>query len=222
MKILNNLQYRIPNEHLKLEKVYPGTKFGERVVLGINVIIGADVIIGDDCFIGHNCHIRHGSTIGDRTTIRTGCLIDPNCRIGNDVKIMPHAIVGGGTVLEDMVYYGPQCMTANTNKIGFHRNGEADYDPPIIKRGAILSTACLIKPGVIVGRNSIVGLGAVVTRDIPDNEIWVGNPAAKIKEVGEEDRVIYGEAQVAKSVAEYHEDLNKEISTMSKSLKDIE
>jgi hypothetical protein len=57
---------------------------------------------------------------------------------------MPHAIVGGGTILEDFVYYGPQCMTANTNRVGYHREAEADYDPPTIKRGAVLGTACVV------------------------------------------------------------------------------
>jgi len=188
---MNNLQYRIPNEHLKMHEIHPTVKFGERVVLGIGVIIGPDVIIGDDVFIGHRCHIRHGSTIGNRTTIRTGCLVDPKCKIGNDVKIMPHAIVGGGTVLEDMVYYGPQCMTANTDRVGFHRIGDADYNPPVIKMGAVLATACVIKPGVTVGRNCVIGQLANVTKDVPDNEVWVGNPASKIRGVGEDDRVIH-------------------------------
>jgi len=219
---MNNLQYRIPNEHLKLEEIHPKTKFGERVVLGIGVIIGPDVVIGNNVFIGHHCHIRHGSVIGHGTTIRTGCLVDPECKIGSEVKIMPHAIVGGGTIIEDFVYYGPQVMTANTNRIGFQRQHEADYSPVYIKSGAVLHTACLIKPGVTIGKNSVVGMGSVVTRDIPDNEIWFGNPARKMQEVSEEDQVIYGEAKAASSVADYHEQLQKEKSPWPYSIRDFD
>lgn len=187
---MNNYQYRIPNEHLKLHPVHPSVKFGKGVVLGINVIIGPDVVIGDDCFIGHNTHIRHGSILGNRVTIRTNCLIDPDCRLGNDIKIMPHAIVGGGTTIEDKVYYGPFSLTTNTNTIGFHRNREADHAPPYIKKGAIIAAGCMIKPGGMVGENSVLGLGSVLTKNIPDNEVWLGNPAKKVKDVGEEGRVV--------------------------------
>jgi acetyltransferase-like isoleucine patch superfamily enzyme len=204
---MNNLQYRIPNEHLKLHQIHPTVKFGNRVVLGINVIIGKDVVIGDDVFIGHNTHVRHESVIGNRTTIRTGCLIDPKCKIGNDVKIMPHAIVGGGAILEDKVYYGPQVMTANTNRIGVHRGQDADYAPIVVKMGAALYTACLVKAGVTIGQNCIIGMGAVVTKDVPDNEVWVGNPASKARDVKPEERIVYSQEQVGENLADYSQDL---------------
>jgi acetyltransferase-like isoleucine patch superfamily enzyme len=191
---MNNMQYRIPNEHLKMEEIHPSVKFGERVVLGIGVLIGPDVVIGDNVFIGHRCHIRHGSVIGNGTTIRTGCLVDPECKIGDFVKIMPHAIVGGGTTLEDFVYYGPQVMTSNTNRVGYHREVEADYAPPHVKRGAVLGTACVLKPGVVIGENSVIGQLSNVTKDVPDNEVWVGNPARFIKAVLLSDRIQEGKS----------------------------
>lgn len=206
---MNNYQYRIPNEHLKLEPIHPSVKFGEGVVLGINVIIGPDVVIGDDCFIGHNTHVRHGTIIGNRVTIRTNCLIDPDCKLGNDIKIMPHAIVGGGCVIEDKVYYGPQCMTANTNKLGFHRDSEADHSPVIIKVGAVLYTACVIKPGITIGMNSIIGQLSNVTKDVPDNEVWMGNPAHKFRDVKDEERVIYSQEKVGKNLARYSEEMTQ-------------
>jgi len=205
---MNNLQYRAPNDNIKLLQIHPSVKFGERVVLGINAIIGPDVVIGDDCFIGHNTHIRHGSVIGDRVTIRTGCLIDPDCRLGNDIKIMPHAIVGGGSMIEDKVYYGPISLTTNTNTIGFHRNREADHAPCYIKIGAIIAAGCMIKPGVTIGRNSVLGLGSVLTKDIPDNEICAGNPAKKIKDVDEDGMVVFGQEKVMQNFVDYHKDLN--------------
>jgi carbonic anhydrase/acetyltransferase-like protein (isoleucine patch superfamily) len=79
----------------------------------------------------------------------------------------------------------------------------------------------MIKPGVVVGRNSVLGLGSVLTKDIPDNEIWFGNPARKVKEVPEEERVIYGEAKVSKGIADYHEQLNREHPVWPYSIKDM-
>jgi acetyltransferase-like isoleucine patch superfamily enzyme len=102
-------------------------------------------------------------------------------------------------------------MTANTNRVGYHREAEADYDPPTIKRGAVLGTACVVKPGVVIGENSVIGQLSNVIRNVPDNEVWVGNPAKRIKPVEPKDRVIYGEAEVCEGIADYHDKLNDPI-----------
>jgi len=205
---MNNLQYRIPNEHLKMHEIHPTAKFGEGVVLGIGVIISENVVVGDNCFIGHHTFIRHDAKIGSNVSIRYNCLIDPDVVIGDGAKVFPMAILGAGTIVEDKVYIGPKVCTINTNKFGLHRNRESDFVPPTIKYGAILATGSLVKGGVTVGRNSILGFGSVLTRDLPDNEIWVGNPARKIKDVDEKDRVIYSQEQVARKIGDYHDELN--------------
>jgi serine acetyltransferase len=62
-----------------------------------------------------------------------------------------------------------------------------------------------------VGRNSVLGFGSVLTKDIPDNEVWLGNPAKKFKDVDEDDRVIYGQEQVMGNLTDYHKELNRKI-----------
>jgi len=192
---MNSLQYRVHDERLVQPLIHPTAKLGENVVVGINVIVAENVVVGDNCFIGHNSFIRNNAKIGDRVSIRYSCLIDPYVIVGDDVKVFPFAILSTGTVVEDKAYIGPLSVCINTNKFGLHRSGDSDYIPPTIKYGAILATGSLVKGGATVGRNSILGFGSVLTKDMPDNEIWIGNPAKKYKDVGEEDRVIYSHEQ---------------------------
>lgn len=206
---MNNLQYRIPNEHLKLEQIHPSVKFGKGVVLGIGVIISENVVIGDNCFIGHYSFIRHDAKIGNNVSIRYGCLVDPNVIIGDGVQVHPMAIIAAGTVVEEKVHFGAKACSINTNKFGLHRDRDADYLPNVIKRGAIIAAGARLKGGVTVGRNSIVGFGSVVTKDVPDNEIWVGVPATKMGDVPEEDRVIYSQEKVSEGLVGYSDRINK-------------
>ena len=219
---MNNLQYRMKNENIKLVGVHPETKIGERVVFGKHCIIEEGVTIGDDCFIGHFTHIRPNSVLKDRVVLRSFCLVDPGCTIGNDCSILPHATVGGGAIFEDKVYFGPYSLTTNVSQFGFHRKKEAIVEPVTIKYGAIIAAGCMIKPGVVIGKNSILGLGSVLTKDVPDNEMWFGNPAKKHRGVPEDERVIYGEAQIAKGITDYHEDLAREIPIWPYSIEDME
>ena len=214
---MNNFQYRTPMENLKLVAVHPTVKFGKGGVLGQNVVIEEDVVIGDDCFIGHFVHIRPGSKLGDRVVLRSFCLVDPECTIGNDCSILPHATVGGQAVLEDKVYFGPYSLTTNVSQFGFHRNKKAVVEPVTIKYGAIIAAGCMIKAGVIIGRNSMLGLGSVLTKDIPDNEMWFGNPARKHRDIDEDEKVIYNEEEVSRILVDYHQE-----NIWPYSMKDIE
>lgn len=206
---MNNLQYRIPNEHMKLEQVHPTAKFGKGVVLGIGVVVSKNVIIGDNCFIGHYSFIRHDAKIGNNVTIRYGCLIDPDVVIGDGVSVHPMAIIAAGTIVGDMVHFGAKACSINTNKFGLHRNRKSDYLPNVIKRGAIIAAGARLKGGVTVGENSLVGFGSIVTKDVPDNEIWIGVPAKKMGDVAEEDRVIYNQEKVSEGLANYSDEINK-------------
>ena len=218
---MNNYQYHnVENLNGYELGLHPSVKIGKNLVIGENVIIEENVVIGSDCFIGHHCLIRPGSVIGDRVSIRSFCLLDPEVVLCNDIAIYPHATVGGGTIIEDKVYYGPYSLTTNCDAIRFHRL-PVDYNiikPPVIKTGAIIAAGCMIKPGVIIGRNSVLGMGSVLTKDIPDNEIWFGNPAIHRDDVRPGDRII-GEEMVdigkeayvgfPESVLGFHEDLNE-------------
>lgn len=97
--------------------------------------------------------------------------------IGNNVRI------GSGCVIHDTDHhsFNPKIRTGKDKSADV---ANAKKKPVIIKDNVFIGARCLILKGVTIGENSIVGAGSVVTKDIPDNEIWAGNPAKFIKQLG--------------------------------------
>lgn len=164
---------------------------------------------------GTHLHINgriaiHGSgkiIMGDDVTIQSSPFVNPvaggqrthlraelgELRIGNNVGISHSAITAyEKIVIEDNVLIGSNCMICDTDfhSINYeHRMQEPDTHvktaPVHIKEGAFIGARSIILKGVTLGRHSVVGAGSVVTKDIPDNEIWAGNPAKKINQLKE-------------------------------------
>lgn len=146
--------------------------------------------------IGKNVQIRSGKAyniIGGDTRLILRTIDDGQIRIGNGVGISNSAVVSANSItIEDDVFIGGSCAIYDTD---FH---SSEYDqrinqgdkniksaPVIIKKGAFIGSRCIILKGVTVGEESIIGAGSVVTKDIPDGEIWAGNPARFIKHLTE-------------------------------------
>jgi len=206
-KKINNSKGFWPNS------VHESVQFGDNCTIGLNCIIEDNVVIGDDCFIGHNCFIRPNSVIGNRSCLRSFCLIDPDVIIGDDFQMFPHATVGGRTIVEDRVYWGPYSLSTNADNIRYFRSEveEEIIKPVHVKKGAMIMAGCMIKPGITIGINSVLGMGSVLTKDIPSDEVWYGNPAELKKEVNLADRAYIDDSPWPYSIIDYHDELNKSI-----------
>ncbi|MDD4271847.1 MAG: acyltransferase [Patescibacteria group bacterium] len=116
--------------------------------------------------------IGQGSTFGAFVDIGDGVVIGSNCKIECFVSIPP------GVTLEDDVFVGPQaCFTNDKHP---RARGEWKMSKTLVKQGASIGANATILPGIVIGRNATIGSGSVVTKDVPDNETWAGNPAKKI------------------------------------------
>ena len=129
-------------------------KIGKNVSMWHFTYVGDDVEIGDNVKIGSLAHIDYNVKIGENTKIEGMAYIPPLSRIGKNAFIGPNA------VLTNDPY--PMC----DKMIGI-----------TIEDGAIVGAGAVIKAGVKVGKNSVVAMGAVVTKDVPDNVVVLGNPA---------------------------------------------
>jgi acetyltransferase-like isoleucine patch superfamily enzyme len=149
-------------------------------------MIGQNSIV-KDCKVGKNTNIWHfvnmyGCKVGDNCNIGSYVEIQSNVKIGNNVIISSHSFICSLVTIEDDVFIGHHVVTINDiNPPSKRRTGsEKEWKPTLIKKGAVIGSNATLFP-VTIGRNAVVGAGAVVTKDVPDNCIVVGNPARVLR-----------------------------------------
>lgn len=150
--------------------------------------IRGDVNLGKDVVIHWPEQTNlYGCTIGANSRVGPFVEIQKNCIIGRSCKISSHSFLCEGVVIEDEVFIGHGVMFTNgrypraSNPDGSLQT-EADWEmePTRVRRGASIGSNATIVCGVTVGERAVVGAGAVVTRDVPDDAIVAGVPARTI------------------------------------------
>lgn len=149
-----------------------------------------------NCKLGKNVVIPHknlvnlyGCRIGDNSKIGAFVEIQKNVKIGKNVKISSHAFICEGVTIGDEVFishgvnfindkYPHACVAG---KLATERDWKVI--PTLVKKGASIGTGSVIMCGITIGENAVVGAGSVVTKSIPGNEIWAGNPARFLKKL---------------------------------------
>lgn len=143
--------------------------------------IDDDVKIGKDTKIWHFSHVMKGARIGANCSFGQNVNVGNNAVIGNNVRVQNNVSIYEGVMLEDDVFCGPSMVFTNDlTPRAFDPKGPAGYLKTIVRRGASIGANATVVCGHKIGEYSIVGAGAVVTKDIPDYAIVVGNPAKQI------------------------------------------
>ena len=102
--------------------------------------------------------------------------------IGNNVTIKNGVQIWDGITLEDNVCVGANVSFTN-DRYPHAKNAEWKLERTLVKRGASIGAGSTILCGVTIGENAMIGIGSVVTKDVPAGEVWVGNPAHFLKKV---------------------------------------
>ncbi|MEJ5350241.1 MAG: acyltransferase [Melioribacteraceae bacterium] len=141
--------------------------------------IDDNVEIGEGTKIWHFTHIQSGARIGKYCVLGQNVNIGNNVTIGDYVKIQNNVSVYEGVTLEDYVFCGPSMVFTNiiNPRSKYPQKGSEHYIKTLVKYGATLGANCTILCGITIGRFAFVGAGAVVTKDVPDYALVVGNPA---------------------------------------------
>lgn len=151
--------------------------------------IASDVTLGKDVKI-HAFVNLYGCSIGDNTKIGAFVEIQKGVLIGKNCKISSHTFICEGVTIEDNVFVGHNVVFINdafpkaTDVCG-NLQTEADWNvvPITVETGASIGSGSTILCGVTIGAGALVGAGSVVTKNIPHNEIWAGNPARFLRKV---------------------------------------
>ena len=100
-------------------------------------------------------------------------------KIGSNCKIQAFVFIPPGVCIEDNVFVGPHACFTN-DKHPALKQEKWQIAKTLVKQGAVIGAGAIILPGITIGENSMVGAGSVVTKDMPPNETWCGNPAKKL------------------------------------------
>jgi UDP-2-acetamido-3-amino-2,3-dideoxy-glucuronate N-acetyltransferase len=145
------------------------------------------VTVGLRTRIWARSHLRRGVSVGNDCIIGENVFIDLDVRVGSRCKIQNNALLYHGAVLDDEVFVGPgACLTndryprASTTEGALKADADWEVSGVVVERGAAVGAHAVVVGGVRIGAWSMIGAGAVVTRDVPAHGIVVGNPGRRI------------------------------------------
>ena len=167
--------------------VSPGdveTVIGDNAIIRSHVVIYAGNRIGKNIHIGHKANLREYNRIGDDVSIGTLSVVEHNVEIGSRVRIHTQVFIPEYSVLMDEAWIGPNVVLTNAKYPHFPHTKDHLHGP-IIEPMARIGANATILPGVVIGRGSLVGAGAVVTKDVKPGVVVAGNPATVIGQVGD-------------------------------------
>ena len=146
--------------------------------------VSPEAKVGSNTKIWNHAQVRNKSEIGDDCIIGKNSYIDTEVIVGNKVKIQNNCSLYKGTIVEDGVFIGPHVVFTNDkNPRAINFDGTlkeaSDWDvgKTVVKYGASLGACSVILPNVTIGRFALVGSGAVVTKDVAEYAVVMGNPA---------------------------------------------
>ena len=153
-------------------------------------IIDEGAEVEDNSKIWHFTHVMSSAKIGSNCSIGQNCFIGENVVIGNNVKIQNNVSVYEGVELEDYVFCGPSMVFTNIKipRSEFPQRGSKHYLSTLIKKSASIGANATIVCGVTIGRYALIGSGAVVTKDVPDYSLVIGNPGKVVGKVDKKGR----------------------------------
>ena len=151
---------------------------------GKHCVLSDDVQIGEGTRLGNFVFIRGQTQIGQGCVIGSYVDIEGEVVIGNFVSLQSNCYITRGVIIEDEVFCGPRVTTMNDRAMTYRRPALTFVrQAPRILRAARVGGGSVLLPGVTIGRNAVVGAGSVVTQDVSDRTIVLGNPARPVGQV---------------------------------------
>jgi len=166
-----------------VRELHPGaggsTILGTAVIIRAGAIVYAGTTIGDETTIGHHTLLRTGVIVGASSQLAANLTVERGTRIGSGVRCSPGSHLTADTVVGDHAFLGAGVRTINDKKLIWRQpERELQLSPPVFREGCKIGSGAVVLAGVTISPGALVGAGSVVTRDVADNTIVYGVPAA--------------------------------------------
>lgn len=171
-----------PEYGYAVREIYPGagalTTVADEVVLRAGAIIYAGVRVGAGTVIGHHTLLRTGVTVGPDSQLGHHLTVERQTRIGRGVRMSPGSHITADTRIADHVFLGAGVRTVNDKHLIWRDPmRQSELAPPRFEEGCKVGSGSSVMSGVVIGVHAVVGMGSVVTRDVPAYATAYGNPA---------------------------------------------
>jgi len=158
------------------QKLHPA-QIGDNCIIGTSVVIYAGAVLGKKILVADLSTIRENVSVGDFTIVGRGVAIENFCKIGSYCKLETNVYITAYSELEDHCFIAPCVATSNDNYMARNRERFKHFKGVTVKKGGRIGLNSTILPGKIIGEDSQVAAGAVVTKDVPPKKIVLGAPA---------------------------------------------
>lgn len=143
-------------------------------------VVDPDCEIGEGTKIWHFSHIMPNCKIGKNCNLGQNVVVSPEVVLGNSVKVQNNVSIYTGVTCEDDVFLGPSMVFTNVINPRSAVNRRGIYEKTLVKKGASIGANATIICGNSIGRYAFIGAGTVVTKDVPDYALIVGNPGRQM------------------------------------------
>lgn len=174
LKVLNAAQASLDRDG---ERVTVRALAAEAYFAHPSAVVDPKAAVGRGSKIWHFSHVMAGAEIGPGCNLGQNVVVSPGVKLGSNVKVQNNVSIYAGTTVEDDVFLGPSAVLTNVSNPRSQVNRQSLYEKTLIRRGATIGANTTIVCGVTLGRYCFVGAGAVVTKDVPDYALVLGNPA---------------------------------------------
>lgn len=152
----------------------------ENVMIHPSAYVDEPVSIGEGTKIWHYTHVLKNAKIGRECILGQNVMVGDGVIIGDRCKIQNNVSLYKGVILEDGVFCGPSCVFTNVNTPRAEIERKDEFLPIHVERAVTIGANATIVCGVRLGAYSLIGAGAVVTKDTKPHALMVGNPAKQV------------------------------------------